>query len=92
MRAILTVPLNLEIMNTYNLDSVQKLTNQYISKGGQVIELVEGVLGYGTTVCFGDNLKFCVIQEKFETSWSSVHTIRLYNKIPKKYESLLNNL
>jgi len=78
-------------MRTYNLESLDKLTNLYLSKGGQVIELIEGVLGYGTTVCFGDNLKFCVIQERFETSWSSTHTIRLYNKIPKKYESLLIN-
>jgi hypothetical protein len=78
-------------MKNYNLESLDKLTNLYLSKGGQVIELIEGVLGYGTTVCFGDNLKFCVIQERFETSWSSTHTIRLYNKIPKKYESLLIN-
>ena len=78
-------------MKNYNLESLDKLTNLYLSKGGQVIELIEGVLGYGTTICFGDNLKFCVIQERFETSWSSTHTIRLYNKIPKKYESLLIN-
>jgi hypothetical protein len=78
-------------MKNYNLESLDKLTNLYLSKGGQVIELIEGVLGYGTTVCFGDNLKFCVIQERFETSWSSTHTIRLYNKIPEKYESLLIN-
>jgi len=78
-------------MRNYDLESVDKLTNLYLNKGGQVIELIEGVLGYGTTICFGYNLKFCVIQEKFQTSWSSTHSIRLYNKIPKKYESLLNN-
>lgn len=78
-------------MKTYSLNSIKKLMNQYIDKGGQVIELTEGVLGHGTTVCFGEKLKFCVIQERFETSWSSTHTIRLYNKMPKKYELLLNN-
>lgn len=76
-------------MRTYNTNAIQNLTDKYINKGGQVIELVEGVLGYGTTICFGDNLKCCIIREKFESSWSSTHTIRFYNNIPKKYESLL---
>lgn len=78
-------------MTAYSIEAVENLINLYTDKGGEVVELVEGVLGYGTTVCFGDKLKFCVIQERFENEWSSVHTIRLYNKIPKKYESLLSN-
>ena len=78
-------------MKNYSTSAIENLVDKYINKGGQVVELVEGVLGYGTIICFGDNLKFCIIQEKFQTSWSSTHSIRLYNKIPKKYESLLNN-
>jgi hypothetical protein len=77
-------------VKTYSIDTIQKITNQYIDKGGQVIELIDGVLGYGTTICFGDKLKFCVIQERFQTSWSSVHTIRFYKSTPKKYQSIVN--
>jgi hypothetical protein len=80
-------------MKHYSTNAIKNLTDKYISNGGQVVELIEGVLGYGTTICFGENLKCCVIQEKqiFESSWSSTHTIRFYNNMPKKYQSLLNN-
>jgi len=78
-------------MRNLSTNAIQNLTDKYISKGGQVVELVEGILGFGTTICFGDNLKCCIIQEVFETSWSSTHTIRFYNNMPKKYQSLLNN-
>lgn len=78
-------------MKNLSTSAIENLVDKYISKGGQAIELVEGVLGYGTTICFGDNLKYCIIQEVFESSWSSTHSIRFYNEIPKKYQSLLNN-
>lgn len=78
-------------MRNLSTNAIQNLTDKYISKGGQVVELVEGILGYGTTICFGENLKCCIIQEVFESSWSSTHTIRFYNNMPKKYQSLLNN-
>jgi hypothetical protein len=78
-------------MKNLSTNAIQNLTDKYISKGGQVVELVEGILGFGTTICFGDNLKCCIIQEVFESSWSSTHTIRFYNNMPKKYQSLLNN-
>jgi len=78
-------------MKNLSTSAIENLTDKYINKGGQVVELVEGVLGYGTTICFGDNLKCCIIQEVFESSWSSTHSIRFYNEIPKKYQSLLNN-
>jgi hypothetical protein len=78
-------------MKHYSTSAIENLTDKYINKGGQVVELIDGVLGYGTTICFGDNLKCCIIQEVFESSWSSTHSIRFYNEIPKKYQSLLNN-
>ena len=78
-------------MRNLSTSAIENLTDKYINKGGQVVELVEGVLGFGTTICFGDNLKCCIIQEVFESSWSSTHTIRFYNEMPKKYQSLINN-
>lgn len=78
-------------MKNLSTNAIEKLVDKYINKGGNVVELVGGVLGFGTTICFGDNLKCCIIQEVFESSWSSTHTIRFYNEMPKKYQSLLNN-
>jgi hypothetical protein len=80
-------------MTHYTLKAVENLINRYVERGGEVaIEIVEGSLGYGTTICFGDGLKTAVIQEHFENSQSSTHTITMYNKLPKKYQLMLNEL
>jgi len=73
----------------YSLQAVQTHIEKYTSIGGEVIEAVEGLLGYGTTICQADGKKASVIQEVFITSWTSGHTITLYNKLPKKYEQLI---
>ena len=79
-------------MTHYRLSAVEDLINRYIERGGEVaIEIVEGSLGYGTTICFGDGLKTAVIQERFENAWSSTHTIIMYNKMPKKYQLMLDH-
>jgi len=75
--------------NLYSLQAVQSHIEKYISIGGEVIEAVHGSLGYGTTICKANGKKSTVIQEVFVNSWSSSHTITLYNKLPKKYEKLL---
>jgi hypothetical protein len=80
-------------MTHYTLKAVEDLINRYVERGGEVaIEIVEGSLGYGTTICFGDGLKTAVIQERFQNEWSSTHTITMYNKLPKKYQLMLNEL
>jgi hypothetical protein len=80
-------------MKHYTLSAVEDLINRYVERGGEVaIEIVEGSLGYGTTICFGDGLKTAVIQERFQNEWSSSHTITMYNKMPKKYQLMLNEL
>ena len=79
-------------MKHYRLSAVEDLINRYVERGGEVaIEIVEGSLGYGTTICFGDGLKTAVIQERFENSQSSTHTITMYNKMPKKYKLILDH-
>jgi hypothetical protein len=80
-------------MKHYRLSAVEDLINRYVERGGEVaIEIVQGSLGYGTTICFGDGLKTAVIQERFQNEWSSTHTITMYNKLPKKYQLMLNEL
>jgi len=78
-------------MSYYTIESIEKIIDLYLSKGGEIIEVVEGCLGYGTTICYGNGLKSTVIQEHFKNSWSSEHTVRMYNNLPKKYENMLIN-
>ena len=79
-------------MKHYTIKAVEDLINRYVERGGEVaIEVVEGSLGYGTTICFGDGLKTAVIQEHFQNEWSSSHSIIMYNKMPKKYQLMLDH-
>ena len=73
----------------YTLSACQDVINRYIEKGGEVITLEEGCLGLGVVACYGEGLKFTIIKEVYLNEWSSGHTIRMYNKIPKKYEASL---
>lgn len=77
-------------MRTYTIEAVQDLINRYYERDNdiEITEVVEGVLGYGTTIIEGEGLKTAIIQERYLNEWSSSHTIRLYNVIPKKYELL----
>ena len=78
--------------NWYTLESCNNLMQKYYDKGGTCVTVREGSLGLGTVVCYGDNLKTSIIQEHFVNSWSSVHTIRMYKKMTKKYEELVNKI
>ena len=72
-------------------NSIQALVKLYISKGGEMIELEEGVLGWGLTVLYSFELplKTIIIKEECVNGWSSRHTVRCYKKMPKKYEIMI---
>ena len=76
----------------YTLEACNNLMEKYYRKGGNCVTVCEGNLGLGTVVCYGDKLKTSVIQEHFVNSWSSVHTIRMYKRMPKKYEELVSKI
>lgn len=76
----------------YNLESMENYINNYIAAGGEAITLQEGSLGLGLVLLYGDKLKTVVIQEVPITSWSSGHKIRKYNKMPKKYQVMLEKV
>lgn len=75
--------------STYSLSACQEIISRYLKLDGDVITLDEGVLGLGTIICVGEGLKTAVIQEIPLNEWSSTHSIRLYNRTPKKYLALL---
>lgn len=78
-------------MKLYGLKVIEHLIDSYHKQGGEVIVIREGVLGYGDMVLTGDGLKTTVINERYINEWSSGHSIRLYNKVPKKYQQIIIN-
>ena len=75
--------------NLYTSTQVENLIQRYVDKGGQVNEIIPGTLGYGLTVLCGHGLKSIIITETYINEWSSGHKVRMYSKMPKKYEKML---
>lgn len=76
-------------MQLYGCEAVQNLIDRYFDRGGEMYEIQEGVLGYGELILYGEGLKTTIVKEVYLNEWSSGHTIRMYNKMPKKYEMVL---
>lgn len=74
-------------MTTYSLKSCEDLIEKYLEIGGEVQQLEEGVLGLGKLVLTAEGKKTTVITEVYRSPWVSDHTVRMYNKTPKKYQS-----
>lgn len=77
----------------YSFKDVDNLIERYIKAGGEAVQTDEGSLGSGNWILFDTTgkLRSFVINEVYLNEWSSAHTIRGYNKLPKKYEALLEN-
>ena len=76
----------------YDNNYVEKLINKYIEKGGVFVTIHEGCLGYGNCILYGDKLKTCIIKEVPVNSWCSLHKIRFYNNMPKKYQNIIDDI
>ncbi len=78
-------------MNNYSLKDCENLIEKYVSEfNGESLIVDEGVLGLGTILLHSaKGKKTIIIKEYFVSSWSSGHSIRMYNKIPKKYLKLI---
>lgn len=75
----------------YSLKDCETLIDKYINEyEGQMTQLEEGILGLGTLILHdAEGKKTIIIKEIFVNSWTSTHSIRKYNKMPKKYERLI---
>lgn len=70
---------------------VSRIVQHYNDKGGICIQTDEGCLGAGDWILTGEKLKTCIIKEVPLNEWSTAHSIRLYNKCPKKYQKIIEN-
>tara|TARA_R110002020_G_scaffold9539_2_gene37456 strand:- start:13067 stop:13300 length:234 start_codon:yes stop_codon:yes gene_type:complete len=70
-----------------SLKDCMSLIDKYVNEfGGECKVIKEGVLGLGIVVLrYALDKKTIVIKEERQNEWSSIHTIRMYNKLPKKY-------
>lgn len=76
----------------YDLKQCEKLIDTYIDMGGSIMQIEDGCLGLGTLLLHdAPGKKSILIKERFLNEWSSTHTIRQYNKLPKKYAELVGN-
>lgn len=75
-----------------NLTDCQQIINKYIEYGGYIEQINDGCLGLGFLILHGaPGKKSIIIQEYFINSWQSGHNVKMYNKLPKKYQKLINN-
>lgn len=79
-------------MTNYSLKSCENLISKYVNEyKGEVATIEEGCLGLGTVLLHSaDGKKTVLITEYFINSWVSGHTVRKYNKMPKKYQQYIN--
>ena len=78
-------------MTNYSLKVCETYIDKYINEyNGEALIINEGVLGLGTILLHGaKGKKNVLINEYFISAWTSGHSIRMYNKIPKKYKNLI---
>lgn len=81
-------------MSIYSCRAVENLINEYREKDGEFFQIEEGSLGWGFCILYDwtGHLKTYIINEVYLNEWSSGHKVRAYNKIPKKYQKILENL
>jgi len=77
----------------YNYQQIDKLINRYSEiENSETIQTREGVLGSGDWILTAPGKKTAIVKEVFVNAWNSTHTVKMYNKIPKKYSKLIDNL
>lgn len=77
---------------TYSLQSCENLIEKYVNEyNGECTTIREGVLGLGTILLHSaTGKKTIVINEIYINCWTSAHTVKMYNKTPKKYIDITN--
>ena len=81
-------------MKIVTLNSIIRLIDRYIERGGQAHQINEGVLMHGDWLLFDTNglLKTIIIKEVYVNAWTSEQTVRMYNKTPLKYQKIIDKL
>jgi len=75
----------------YTLKACENLISDYVNlHSGECTTIEEGSLGLGKVLLHSaEGKKSVIINEVFLSAWSSGHTVRQYNKLPKKYQKYI---
>lgn len=81
-------------MCLYSCEDIDQLLDRYTEAGGEILQMREGVLGHGDLLLHNatGKLKTIIIREVVLNEWSSAHTVRKYDKCPKKYQKLIERM
>lgn len=81
-------------MRLYSCEEIDQLLDRYTEAGGEILQVQEGVLGHGDLLLYSaaGKLKTIVVHEIILNEWSSAHTVRTYDKCPKKYQKLIEKM
>jgi len=81
-------------MKNYTLKACENLIEEYVNEyKGEATTVKDGILGLGQVILHGaEGMKSYIITEYPINSWVSGHKIRSYNKLPKKYNLLLETV
>lgn len=81
-------------MYLYSCEEIDQLLDRYTEAGGEILRMREGILGHGDLLLYSaaGDLKTIVIREVALNEWSSAHTVRKYDKCPKKYQRLIEKM
>jgi hypothetical protein len=78
-------------MKNLTVSQVDNLISQYLNKNGELLQIEEGSLGHGFLILQGEGLKTTIVKEVFISAWASGHEVTMYNKLPKKYQQIIEN-
>ena len=73
------------------VSEIDAIIETYINHGGDAVTIREGVLGHGFMIIHAPGLKSVIVKERYLNCWSSTHQISFWNKMPKKYQAMLDN-
>lgn len=96
-KSLLGLDLNKYNVPTYNYKEIDDFIHN-LGEDYECINVNEGTLGSGDWICIPseDNKPIFVIRERFESSWSSVHTIEetneLTDELSKEIDDFYNSL
>lgn len=77
--------------NLHSCSAITELIDRYLEKGGEVLQVEEGVLGHGFLILHGNGLKTAIIREVYINEWTSKHSLRMYNKTPNVYLKMIES-
>ena len=75
----------------YTISSVEHYIKEFLKlDGAEGYQFDEGVLGLGSWILTAPGKKTVIIKEVALSSWSSGQMVTCYNRIPLKYQRILD--